>query len=172
MSDSTALVVFDGTARLIIVKTGITFLDAKSNLYSEWKRWVVQQDNANWLPAFSTTGGDPVSPTLSVAPYFFLINGWRIRPFEGTHELIVEGNIYAEGGLESAFVPTVGAFNVSTRTQLTTNALQVSVGIGTTEEVQEAVWTADPAEYEPQDDTMGQLVTDIDANTSLIPGLF
>lgn len=66
-----AKVTFDGVNKVIIVDTGITELDAKIDLYSEWKDWVVLGSNANYPQAFRTTGGDPLTGSLSISPYFF-----------------------------------------------------------------------------------------------------
>lgn len=43
--------------------------------------------------------------------YYFLINGWRVRPMEADQHLVIDGNlIVAEGG--SPVVPTLGVFRV------------------------------------------------------------
>ena len=148
-------VTFDGTARLIIVNTGITELDAK-DVYSWWKQWVIGEGygypshNANWLPAFSTTGGDPVSATTSVSAYFFLINGWRIRSWEGDHFLRIIGNLYAEGGVDSPIVPTLGDYNVLVRSEVSPQSQTVTTGVGTAEEISDAVWAAKVDEFQPK----------------------
>lgn len=161
-------VTFDGTARLIIVHTGITELDS-IDVYSWWKQWVLEQ-NAQYLPAFSTVGGEPVTAGVSVSAYYFLTNGWRIRPYEGEHQLIVNGNLYVEGGVDSPFVPTLGNYNVLVTSQVSPQSQRVDAGVGTPDEVQQAVWSKDLADYESQDDTAGQDVKDIKRNTNLIPG--
>ena len=170
-------VTFDGTARLIIVNTGITELSA-ADIYSWWKQWVqtilpsdtLNPGNAEWLPAFSTIGGDPVSPGVEVSAYFFLTNGWRIRPYEGEHRLLINGNIYVEGGVGSIVVPTLGNYNVLVTTQVSPQSQRVSAGVGSADEVQQAVWGQDLSTYESQDDTAGQDVKDIKRNATLIPG--
>lgn len=82
------------------------------NIYSRWKEWVKQGDNSKYLPAFYTLGGEPLGGGLFVASYFFLLNGWRIRPMESNHTLILEGNIGVLGG-GVPVVQTVGNYNVS-----------------------------------------------------------
>ena len=171
-------VTFDGTARLVIVNTGITELDA-ADIYSWWKEWVIEIEptdqlnpgNAEWLPAFSTIGGDPVSPGVEVAAYFFFTNGWRLRPWEGDHRLTINGNLYVEGGTDSIVVPTLGNYNVLVTTQVSPQSQRVSTGIGTADEVQQAVWGQDLTTYETQDDTAGQDIKDIKRNANLIPGV-
>lgn len=167
-------VIFDGTARLIIVNTGITELSA-ADIYSWWKQWVQEPDiegnnhNAEFLPAFSTTGGDPISVTTAISAYYFLINGWRIRPYEGDHQLTINGNLYVEGGAGAIVVPTLGNYNVLVTSQVSPQSQRVTAGVGTVEEVQEAVWSADLTTYETQDDTAGQDIKDTKRNTGLIP---
>ena len=48
--------------------------------HAEWKEWVRLSDNAKYLPAFRTIGGDPVSPTQNAGITYFLLNGWLIVP--------------------------------------------------------------------------------------------
>ena len=102
-------ITFDPIAKRIILDSA--FADAKV-LYSRWKEWVRLSDNAKYLPVFSVVGGDPLGGGLFVASYFFLLNGWHIRPMEASHTLILEGNILADGG-SVPIVPTLGTFNVS-----------------------------------------------------------
>lgn len=83
-------------------------------IYSRWKEWVMQSDNAKYLSAFYTLGGDPLGGGLYVASYFFLMNGWRIRPMEANHTLILEGNVSVYGG-GVPVVQTLGNYNVSTQ---------------------------------------------------------
>jgi len=161
-------VTFDGTARLIIVNNGITELDV-ADVYSWWKEWVLESDNAKYLSAFRTTGGDPISGTLNISAYFFLTNGWRMRPDEVDHTLTVNGNLYVEGGVDFPFVTTIDPWTVLVTLQVSPQSQRVSTGIGTVEEVQQAVWSKDLADYESDDDTAGQDIKDIKRNTGLIP---
>jgi len=147
-------VTFDGTARLIIVNTGITELSSK-DIYSWWKQWVLTPEsdgdhNAEWLPAFSTTGGDPVSPGVDISAYYFLINNWRLRPQESEHSLLINGNLYVEGGVGSVVVPTLGDYNVLVTSQVSPQSQAVDTGVGTVEEVSDAVWGARVDEFSPQ----------------------
>ena len=73
-------VTFDGPNRLIIVNPGVTDLDIKTDVYSAWKRWVtVSGDNAGFLPAIRTTGGDPTIGAQSAGDIYFMINNWRLQ---------------------------------------------------------------------------------------------
>jgi hypothetical protein len=105
-------VTFDGVQKLIIVDNGVTELDVKVDLYSDWKEWVLVGDNAKYLIALSAIGGDPISPTRFLGSTFFLENDWKIRPYEGTHDLTISGNLFTRTG-DPATIPTLGNYNVS-----------------------------------------------------------
>ena len=100
---------FDPANRRIVLNAGVTSVTAQF-LYSRWKEWA--QANAQWPAAFRVVGGDPIGGGLFVASYFFLTNGWRVRPQEANHTLVINGNLIVDGGGDPV-VPTLGNFNVS-----------------------------------------------------------
>ena len=104
-------VTFDGDRQLIIVDTGVTYLDIQTDVYSEWKRWVLQGDNSKYPLAFKVIGGEPL-PEGQLGLTFFLLGNWRIRPYEGDHRLVINGNIYKEDGSDP-IADTVGDFKVT-----------------------------------------------------------
>lgn len=86
-------------------------------VYGEWKDWLLADASRLGYPqAFLPVGGFPITATRSQGITYFLRNGWRIRPAEYSHKLVVEGNVYTEEENQSIFVPTAGAFNVHTET--------------------------------------------------------
>lgn len=111
-------VTFDWANLLIIVDFGITELDVEIDLYSDWKEDVKLSDNNKHPAAFRTIGGDPISPSENVGATFFLINGWKIRPHEADHTLVLNGNIFTDPSTNSPFVPTLGAFTVVMTTKV------------------------------------------------------
>lgn len=122
---------FSGLDKLIYLQSGTTSFDVE-NLYSSWKNWISSGDNSKYLPTFETIGGDSISSTKTVSPYYFLANGWRIKPFESSHQLTVNGNLFVRGGEENPFVVTTGNYNVfinmftssdSTITEVATNSV-------------------------------------------------
>ena len=104
-------VTFDGINYRMIVNYGVTSLDVKTDLYSDWKEWVQQIENSHWEMAMRAVGGDPTVGSEKLGSTFFLMNGWRIRPYEGDHRLVINGNLYQEFGL-SISVPTLGNYKV------------------------------------------------------------
>jgi hypothetical protein len=104
------MVTFDGVNKLIIMDHGVTDLSVK-NLYSYWKQWMQTGTNSGFAPAFTVVGGDPTTGSNVITPYFFLSNGWKIRPYEGNHTLKVDGILITDDDSDP-FVDTIGAFRV------------------------------------------------------------
>jgi len=97
-------------------------------LYSDWKEWVLSGDNSKYLPTFSTVGGDPISDVVSVGRYFFILNDWKIKPYESGHVLAVDGNLFVDGGSGNPFVQTSGNFNVLINLSTSNQAVLVQGG--------------------------------------------
>lgn len=136
-----AKVTFDGSNRLIIVNYGITSLDVKVDLYSDWKEWVLLSDNSKYPTAMTAVGGDPLAGSQYLGTTYFLENGWKIRPYEDNHSLEVSGNLYARDG-SSPFVQTLGSYNVLI-TLKTSNLVDTVNLAGTSVDINaiaEAVW--------------------------------
>lgn len=132
---------YDGENKIITLTLPLVDGEASFkaiDLYSDWKEWLLLGDNAKWLPAFSVTGGEPINPsgTQVISPYFFLINGWKIRPQEEEHLLVADGNLLTDNGA-NPFIKTLGDFNVLTRTILSVNSTTTTIG----GEAGGSVWT-------------------------------
>jgi len=93
-------VTFDGITKQIIINPDVLSLDVEVDIYSSWKEWASTYDNLKFLPAFRTTGGDPLPGGRRVGQYFFLINGWKLIPpvdyLISDIELI--GNLFSDDG--------------------------------------------------------------------------
>jgi len=101
---------FDGVAKIITLST--TTISA-GDIWSDWVDWLATNtDNNKYLPALKQVGGDDLGAGLLIPPYIFLINGWRVRPMESNHLLVITGNLYVEGGGQPV-INTIGAYNVS-----------------------------------------------------------
>ena len=128
-------VTFDGVENLIIVNNGVVSLDVKADIYSVWKQWMREGTNTKFLPALRTVGGDPTTGVNTVAPYFFLTNGWKIRPYEGNHTLNISGNLFVDESEiygNNIVVPTLGSFQVLVNLSTTSDATVVATGSGVT----------------------------------------
>ncbi len=126
---------FDGTNLLITLAPGETAIDVQVDLYSAWKDWAKQGDNLKYHQAFRTIGGDPLGGNLKAGAYFFLQNdvvgvspsiGWRIRPTEQDHEVVMTGNLFGEDTTVPILVPTLGAFTVTVRLNTSSLTQQVT----------------------------------------------
>lgn len=93
-------VTFDGVNKRIYINSEVTDIDADTDLYSDWKEWVLLEDNAKFEQAFRTTGGDPLPGNRKVGQYFFLLNDWKLVPPADTltDDIQIVGNLYTEDG--------------------------------------------------------------------------
>lgn len=91
-------VTFDGVNRLILINPGEQLLDIQRDIYSTWKEWSLYEDNVKYLPALSTVGGEPTVAGQRLDVTYFLINGWRLKPYPGTYSLNLVGNIFDING--------------------------------------------------------------------------
>jgi hypothetical protein len=138
-----AKVTFDGNGGLILVNYGETVLDVKVDLYSEWKKWVLLSDNSKYPIAISSVGGEPISPGIYLGTTYFLENGWRIRPYEGSHQLTITGNIYTREPGGQPVIPTIGSYQILVNMIRSNLVDTISTGGGSNVDVSEipsAVW--------------------------------
>ena len=61
---------------------------------------------------FQLVGGIALGGGLFIPPYFFLLNGWRVRPMESSHNLTITGNLFVDGG-GVPVVSTLGTYQVN-----------------------------------------------------------
>ncbi len=107
-------VTFDGPNRLILINDGVTEIDFRENIYSNWKEWTLVNDytNARYAQALSVVGGDPLPGDRILGSTFFLENGWKIRSWEGDHILTITGNVFSRDGSDPV-LPPLGEFKVT-----------------------------------------------------------
>jgi hypothetical protein len=130
-------VTFDGANKLIIIVDGIESIDVKQDFYSDWKEWVLLDDNSKYLPAISCIGGEPTTNGQSIAPTFFLINGWKIRTWEGPHVLEVNGNLFSDDG-SNPFVRTLTPQNISISLKTSSIVTQVEKPVAALSSIESA----------------------------------
>jgi hypothetical protein len=106
-------VTFDGPNKLILINDGVTEIDVRIDLYSDWKEWMLGHDGivpARYLEAVTNIGGQDLPGARVVGSTFFLTNGWRIKPYSGSYRLTVTGNLYTDEG-DTPFVDADGSLN-------------------------------------------------------------
>lgn len=103
----------DTTLRLFVMNFGETELDVQIDLYSDWKElYVANSELRKYPPAVRTVGGDPISGVQNLGDTYFLINDYKIRPYEGDHTLEIDGNLFTDPAGGDKVVPTLGTFTV------------------------------------------------------------
>lgn len=102
--------IFDGTNKIIQLESGDGLSVNVSDIYSQWKDWVLS-GNSQYDQAMSSIGGDEITVILSLGSTFFMENDWKIRPQEADHELELIGNVYTRDG-SNPVIPTVGVYRV------------------------------------------------------------
>ena len=100
---------FDGPNKLAILDSAAT-LDV-GDLYSRWKDWAAESDNSKYLQFLDVVGGNTTVGDNSIASYFFVLNGWKIRPAEQNQTLTVDGILNVDGGGDP-FANTIGNWRV------------------------------------------------------------
>ncbi len=106
-SDTFRGITFDGPNKRIILSTASV---TAAEIWSAWVDW--HPANTKWPLAFSLVGGIPLGGGLYIPPYFFLLNGWRVRPMESSHNLTITGNLFVDGG-GVPVVSTLGTYQVN-----------------------------------------------------------
>lgn len=100
---------FDGEKRLILLEEKDDVLDVK-RMYHDWKQWSSSINNIVYPLAIRYVGGDNIL-NRKLGLTFFLINGWKIKPFSKDYTLDINGNLYSDDG-ESPFIKADGEVNV------------------------------------------------------------
>ena len=98
-------------------------------IYGAWANWMLLSDNIKYPPAFGSAGGDDLGSGLSIPPYYFLENGWRVRPMEANQNLTITGNLFVRGG-GVPVVPTLGVFQVNVNYTVPVQAQGISTSGG------------------------------------------
>jgi hypothetical protein len=101
-----AISIDGATKRIILDSASVT----AAEIWTAWVDW--HPANTSWPLAFSLVGGIPLGGGLFIPPYFFLLNGWRVRPMESSHNLTITGNLFVDGG-GVPVVSTLGTYQVN-----------------------------------------------------------
>lgn len=121
----------DGITKVISLTSGTTEMSVR-DLWSRWVDWYLTNDNSKFLPAFTNVGGNDIDTVAgtSIPIYVFMQNGWKIKPQEANHTLVVnDGILLVEGGGDP-FNNTSGSYIVRINYQQPVQAITVSTGGG------------------------------------------
>jgi hypothetical protein len=114
-----------------IGETEVTF--QVSDIYEEWKDWVLLSDNSKYLQAMDSAGGEPLGGSESLGRAYFLLtsNGWKICPSttEPEVKIILQGNLFASPATDSLFDYTdvVGKVFIELRTSTLPSIMETGV---------------------------------------------
>ena len=100
-------ITFDTVRKHIILDSASVSV---AQIWSAWVDW--HEANQQWPLAFQLVGGNALGGGLFIPPYFFLMNGWRVRPMEASHNLTITGNLFVDGG-GVPVVGTLGTYQVN-----------------------------------------------------------
>ena len=154
-------VVFDGANKSINL-TSVGSYDTEADLYSEWKEWVALSDNAKYLPAFDSTGGDSIGSGNSISPYYFLRTdlGWKIASPEEDGDVILVGNLYPRVAGHSLFSPPSGNYTVLIIQALSSQSVTSSVSGGITADQLAAAFSSyGVSTFDPDSDVIENSLT-------------
>lgn len=136
-------VTFDAATKIINVTLAPdgndeVYLDAKVDLYSDGKEdWQTDATLNKLRFPLSAVGGNPLPGSKELGSTFFLASDWKIKPYESSHRLIVNGNLYSQDG-SSPFVTTDGAFNIFLEQQVSS---LVDSSVAQLSEIEHATYT-------------------------------
>lgn len=124
--------------RIILDSTSVTVED----VFSRWEDWAMLSDNLRYGEVFSHVGGNDLGGGLLIPNYFFLQNGWRVRPMEQNHNLVITGNLFVLGG-GVPVVNTLGNYQVNVNYTVPVQAQGISTSGSSSlsvSEIADAVW--------------------------------
>ncbi len=115
------IVSFDGNNLEILLSESTGILDVEQDVYSSWKHWIQENDNAKYPQMFRTVGGDAIDTKNNIPGYFYLMNGWKVRFLEENTSIQVNGFLLVDGGLGSPYLPTAGNYNTTVHSVVALN---------------------------------------------------
>lgn len=123
--------IIDGPTKTISLSLGTVEVSVR-DLWSRWVDWFLTGDNSKYSLALTNVGGNDIDPGAgtSIPIYAFLLNGWRIKPQEANHTLVINDGILLVDGGGDPFINTTGSFIVRINYQQPVQAITVSTGGG------------------------------------------
>ena len=117
-------ITFDPSAKRIILDSASVTAE---QIWSRWCDWATLSDNSKYGAVLSHVGGDELGGGLLIPNYIFLNDGWRVRPMEANHNLVITGNLFVTGG-GVPVVNTLGDYNVAVQYTVPVQAIGYSTG--------------------------------------------
>jgi len=109
---------------------GDILIDVKADLYSDGKEdWVVNENLRKFYFPISVTGGKSLPGEKDLGSTFFLASDWKIRPYNASHRMIVDGNLYSDDGSDP-FLDSIDPYTVRIMQQVSDLVSTVSSGSG------------------------------------------
>lgn len=121
-------VVFDGPNRYIYLLDGYGEFSVSEHVYDAWKEWIRLRDFTKYPEALQVVGGEPISPTEALGATFFLVNGWKMKPIDGTEAITIDGNIFSDDLQPATDPDDNGNLNISYKVSTLTNTIIVDGG--------------------------------------------
>lgn len=148
------MLTFDPTSKRIILDTAST---SATEIFSRWEDWALQDDNVKYGVVIKQVGSEDLGSGLSIPPYFFLQNGWRVRPMEADHVLTISGNLFTDDG-STPVVRTLGPYQVNVVLVVPVQAQGIATGgtalpatfplsVEDKTDIATKVWTRPKADY-------------------------
>ena len=119
-----AITLNGATKRIILDSASVS----AAQIWSAWVDW--HEANQQWPLAFQLVGGNALGGGLFIPPYFFLLNGWRVRPMESSHNLTITGNLFVDGD-GVPVVSTLGTYQVNVNYTVPAQAQGIATSGGT-----------------------------------------
>ena len=112
-SNTVGVFTFDGPNKIIQLASGTTQFNAV-DLYSSWKQWLVDHpENLTFPTAFANSvGGESLGGGVLIGSYFFIQNGWLVRPQNIDHALVIDGNLIPVPDTAAIFASTIDSHQV------------------------------------------------------------
>lgn len=107
-------ITFNGNTKRIVITAPTVNVSVKTDIYSDWKEWLLLADNAKYPQALRTIGGDPVGGGQFAGDIYFLMNNWQI---ELNTIIKVTGTLFHDNGIEP-FIVNAGGGVTSTVSNL------------------------------------------------------
>lgn len=136
-----AKVLFDPINRIIQITQAPDIdnqvvIDINIDVYSDGKEDWISNDTLRKLRfPVSVIGGDPITPQKNLGATFFINYGWKIRPYDADHTLIIIGNVFSDDA-SSPFIQTVGSYNVSIQREVSS----IIDGVASAAQIASEVW--------------------------------